>query len=85
MEGVFRFKSWFLNTLGLIHGGAYTQWGLLSEFYGITDHASLPIYINDTNNTLSGPLVFRAVAGPRYFARSAKSRDIDKKEFREIQ
>ena len=23
MEGVFRFKSWFLNTPGPIHGGAY--------------------------------------------------------------
>ena len=23
MEGVFRFKSWFLNAPGLIHGGAY--------------------------------------------------------------
>ena len=23
MEGVFRFNSWFLNTPGLIHGGAY--------------------------------------------------------------
>ena len=25
MEGVFRFKSWFLNVLGLIHGGVYYQ------------------------------------------------------------
>ena len=23
MEGVFRFKIWFLNAPGLIHGGAY--------------------------------------------------------------
>ena len=23
MEGVFRFKSWFLNARGLIHGGVY--------------------------------------------------------------
>ena len=23
MEGVFRFKSWFLNAPGLIHGGVY--------------------------------------------------------------
>ena len=23
MEGVFRFKYWFLNAPGLIHGGAY--------------------------------------------------------------
>ena len=23
MEGAFRFKGWFLNALGLIHGGAY--------------------------------------------------------------
>ena len=25
MEGVFHFNSWFLNALGLIHGGAYYQ------------------------------------------------------------
>ena len=25
MEGVFRFKSWFLNAPGLIHSGAYYQ------------------------------------------------------------
>ena len=25
MEGVSRFKSWFLNAAGLIHGGAYYQ------------------------------------------------------------
>ena len=23
MEGIFRFKSWFLNAPGFIHGGAY--------------------------------------------------------------
>ena len=27
MEGVFRFKSWFLNAPGLIQGGAY-YWNL---------------------------------------------------------
>ena len=25
MEEIFHFKSWFLNALGLIHGGAYYQ------------------------------------------------------------
>ena len=25
MEGVFRFKNWFLKALGLKHGGAYYQ------------------------------------------------------------
>ena len=25
MEGVFPFKSWFLNAPGLIHGGAYCR------------------------------------------------------------
>ena len=25
MEGVFRFKSWFLKAQGLIHGGPYYQ------------------------------------------------------------
>ena len=30
MEGVFRFKSWFLSASGLIHCGAYYR-----NFYGI--------------------------------------------------
>ena len=29
MEGFLRYRSW-----GLIFGGAYTWWGLFSEFYG---------------------------------------------------
>ena len=33
MKGVFRFKSWFLNALGLIHGGAY--------YWNFTVHPSL--------------------------------------------
>ena len=31
MERVFRFKSWFLNAPGLIHGGAYYRNFTVSE------------------------------------------------------
>ena len=40
MEGVFHFKSWNLNA-----PGDGTQWGLLSEFYGIYAYlATIPIF-----------------------------------------
>ena len=35
MEGVFHFKSWFLNAPGLIHGGAYYRNFTVSPLRGI--------------------------------------------------
>ena len=37
MEGVFHFKSWFLNAPGLIHGGAYYR-----NFYGTLSVGVIP-------------------------------------------
>ena len=38
MEGVFRFKTWFLNAPELIHGGAYYQNFMLYQFKFISLH-----------------------------------------------
>ena len=37
MEGVFGFKSWLIPK----RTGAYTRWGLLSEFYGMLNSSSM--------------------------------------------
>ena len=48
MAGVFRFKSWFLNFSGFIHGGAYYR-DFMVYFNDLSVSASTPKSLLDSN------------------------------------